>query len=33
MFTIFMDRFEPFHIKVVGGGLVASIFYDILWMK
>ncbi|CAD8087366.1 unnamed protein product [Paramecium sonneborni] len=33
MFTIFMDRFEPFHLKLVGGGLVASIFYDILWMK
>ncbi|CAD8052960.1 unnamed protein product [Paramecium sonneborni] len=33
MFTILMDRFEPFHIKVVGIGLLASILYDILWMK
>ena len=33
MFTILMDRFEPLHIKVVGIGLLASILYDILWMK
>ncbi|CAK73058.1 unnamed protein product (macronuclear) [Paramecium tetraurelia] len=33
MFTIFMDMFETFHLKLVGVGLVASIFYDILWMK
>jgi len=28
-----MDKFEPFHIKLVGAGLLASILYDILWMK
>ncbi|CAK75316.1 unnamed protein product (macronuclear) [Paramecium tetraurelia] len=33
MFTILMDRFDPFHIKLVGAGLLASILYDILWMK
>ncbi|CAD8139452.1 unnamed protein product [Paramecium octaurelia] len=33
MLTILMDRFEPLHIKLVGAGLLASILYDILWMK
>lgn len=33
LFTVFLDRFDPFHIKLVGAGLIASIFYDILWLK
>ncbi|CAD8178551.1 unnamed protein product [Paramecium octaurelia] len=33
MFTVFLDRFEPEHVKLVGLGLMASIIYDILWLS
>ncbi|CAD8107070.1 unnamed protein product [Paramecium sonneborni] len=33
LFTVFMDRFEPEHVKLVGLGLIASIIYDILWLS
>ncbi|KAM3138709.1 hypothetical protein pb186bvf_009273 [Paramecium bursaria] len=32
-FVVLLDQFDPSHVKLVGIGLVASIFYDMIWLK